>query len=191
MFDLEQSITDWRKQMLAAGIKTPVPLEELESHLREEIERQTRSGLSVQQAFDSAVQQIGQAKTLKSEFAKADRTKAIALRGLKSFLIIVFSAAVVALNIYLASELKAICLIDLGLLSFVLPFMASSRTPKNAADSKRRLHIVWTGQLLMGLCGFLINFSSHPVFGLAASIVSCIVFTLMLRQQIRAAVSRS
>ena len=40
MFDLEQSIADWRRQMLAAGIKTPVPLEELESHLREEIERQ-------------------------------------------------------------------------------------------------------------------------------------------------------
>ena len=39
MFDLEQSITNWRKQMLAAGIKSPVPLEELEIHLREEIER--------------------------------------------------------------------------------------------------------------------------------------------------------
>ena len=32
MFDLEQAIADWRRQMLAAGIKTPVPLEELKSH---------------------------------------------------------------------------------------------------------------------------------------------------------------
>ena len=34
MFDLEKSITRWREQMLAAGIKTPSPLEELENHLR-------------------------------------------------------------------------------------------------------------------------------------------------------------
>jgi len=37
MFSLEKSISEWRRQMLAAGIKTPVPLEELEIHLREEI----------------------------------------------------------------------------------------------------------------------------------------------------------
>jgi hypothetical protein len=29
MFKLEQSIMEWRRQMLAAGIKAPVPLEEL------------------------------------------------------------------------------------------------------------------------------------------------------------------
>ena len=52
MFDLEQSIADWRQQMLAAGIKTPVPLEELEIHLREEIERQMKSGLNEQDAFE-------------------------------------------------------------------------------------------------------------------------------------------
>ena len=56
--------------MLAAGIKTPVPLEELESHLREEIERQMRSGLSEQQAFGIAMEKIGQAHELKREFKK-------------------------------------------------------------------------------------------------------------------------
>jgi len=40
MFDLEQSVSDWRRQMLAAGIRTPVPLDELETHLREDIEQQ-------------------------------------------------------------------------------------------------------------------------------------------------------
>ena len=39
-----KSIAEWREQMLAAGIKTPVPLEELEIHLREEIEQQMKSG---------------------------------------------------------------------------------------------------------------------------------------------------
>ena len=70
MFDLEQSIAQWRQQMLAAGIKAPVPLEELESHLREEIERQIQSGASDQEAFQRTVLQIGQAKELKAEFGK-------------------------------------------------------------------------------------------------------------------------
>jgi hypothetical protein len=70
MFDLEKSIADWRQQMLAAGIKTPVPLEELEIHLREDIERQMQSGLSAQQAFGIAAEKIGQAPELKREFKK-------------------------------------------------------------------------------------------------------------------------
>ena len=57
--------------MLAAGITTPVPLEELEIHLREDIERQMRSGLSAQRAFGIAVEKIGQAPELKREFKKA------------------------------------------------------------------------------------------------------------------------
>jgi hypothetical protein len=74
MLNLEQSIADWRKQMLAAGIKTPVPLEELEIHLREEIERQIKLGLNEQKAFEISIQQIGQPKMLKSEFNKSERT---------------------------------------------------------------------------------------------------------------------
>jgi hypothetical protein len=71
MFDLENSIADWRKQMLAAGIKTPVPLEELETHLREEIEQQIKAGTSPQQAFEKSVQEMGDAGELKGEFSKA------------------------------------------------------------------------------------------------------------------------
>ena len=71
MFDLEKQISEWRQQMLAAGIKTPVPLEELEVHLREEIEQQKKAGLSELAAFNSAVQKIGQARVLKTEFRNA------------------------------------------------------------------------------------------------------------------------
>ena len=70
MFDLEKSIADWRQQMLDAGIKSPVPLEELENHLREEIEWQLRSGRSEPIAFAAAVRQIGGSAALKPEFAK-------------------------------------------------------------------------------------------------------------------------
>ncbi len=75
MSDLEKSIADWRRQMLAAGIKTPVPLEELESHLRDEIERQTKSGRSEAEAFESAVQIIGPAHTVRNEFEKVEETE--------------------------------------------------------------------------------------------------------------------
>jgi hypothetical protein len=75
MFNLEQSIAEWQQQMLAAGIKTPVPLEELEIHLREEIERQMKTGLNPQAAFTSAVQKLGPAHTVHNEFMKADQTQ--------------------------------------------------------------------------------------------------------------------
>ena len=72
MFNLETSIADWRRQMLAAGIQTPVPLEELEAHLREEIERRMKTGLSEAEAFTTAVQKIGQRHVLQNEFNKVE-----------------------------------------------------------------------------------------------------------------------
>ncbi len=76
MFNREQSIAVWRKQMLTAGINSPEPLEELESHLREEIERQMKSGLSLseQEAFNFSVRTIGQPGELKTEFEKVHKT---------------------------------------------------------------------------------------------------------------------
>ncbi len=73
MFDLEQSIAEWRRQMLAAGVKTPVPLEELESHLRDKIEQHMKSGLPGQRAFEVSVPHIGPPELLKNEFEKCER----------------------------------------------------------------------------------------------------------------------
>lgn len=75
MPDLEQLISNWRSQMLAAGIQTPVPLDELESHLREDIERQIQSGTNPQQAFENSVRQMGSVSALKNEFKKPCGTK--------------------------------------------------------------------------------------------------------------------
>lgn len=75
MFNLDQAIADWRRQMLAAGIKTPVPLDELESHLRDDVEQQVFSGSSAPQAFEIAVQRIGHAAVLECEFDKIGGTK--------------------------------------------------------------------------------------------------------------------
>lgn len=77
MPELEQLISDWRAQMLAAGIQSPAPLDELESHLRDEIDRQLKSGLGNAAAFQAAVQHIGQARALEKEFKKVGRGRRI------------------------------------------------------------------------------------------------------------------
>jgi hypothetical protein len=103
MFDLEQSIAEWRQRILAAGIKTLV-VEELENHLREEFELQILAGLDVPAAFDAAVRQIGRAPVIKTEFAKIERRsnfKAIRkmLAGVTA-LIVVFGIGLVGLFVW-------------------------------------------------------------------------------------------
>ena len=68
MNDLESLVARWRRDMLAAGMKSPVPLEELESHLRDDIEAQMRAGVETAQAFNAAVQRLGTARGLMAEF---------------------------------------------------------------------------------------------------------------------------
>jgi len=70
MFDLEKAIAEWRRQMLAAGVESPVPLEELEGHLREDVESQIHSGSNPQAAFHFAVRGMGASDDLAREFGK-------------------------------------------------------------------------------------------------------------------------
>jgi hypothetical protein len=76
MFNLDQAIADWRRQMSAAGIKSPDVLDELESHLREDLERRIGAGASAEQAFREAVIQVGTAEQLQPEFCKICRPHA-------------------------------------------------------------------------------------------------------------------
>jgi hypothetical protein len=73
MFKLDTAITEWRQHMLSAGVKTPVPLEELESHLLEDVEQQLQFGVSAPRAFEIAVRKIGRPNTLRNEFKKNER----------------------------------------------------------------------------------------------------------------------
>ena len=77
MFNLETAIEEWRIEMLAAGVKMPMPLEELELHLREEIEEQMRGGRSETEAFEAAVEKVGQAGVIKEEFMKIDNEQSM------------------------------------------------------------------------------------------------------------------
>lgn len=70
MFDLEPAISAWRRQMQASGIQTPLPLDELESHLREDIRVFQLNGKPPEQAFQMAVSRLGNPGPLRAEFNK-------------------------------------------------------------------------------------------------------------------------
>jgi hypothetical protein len=86
MFNLEQAISEWRRQMLATGVKALDILDELESHLRENIDEQIQAGTSPEQAFEIAARRIGDPDALRSEFAKLGGRWAFLIR-LKSALL--------------------------------------------------------------------------------------------------------
>jgi hypothetical protein len=108
MFNLDQAITEWRRQMDAVGIKTPSILDELESHLREDVERQMRSGIDAQKAFETAVQKIGPASALKHEFKKF--TLATVLEKLMVAVAVLF----VAFGIFLSTVTVFFCYLTPG-----------------------------------------------------------------------------
>ena len=93
-FDLEQAIAAWRQRMLAVGITAPVPMGELEEHLREEIERLVESGMEPEAAMWFAVEKMGRVQELKTEFAKIDHNK-----GLREQIQIQFAVGIVLLCI--------------------------------------------------------------------------------------------
>jgi hypothetical protein len=75
MFELERAVSDWRSEMYSRGIKGSRILDELENHLREDLEEQVRSGLDVQHAFESARTRLGQTNSLRMEFRKVRYTE--------------------------------------------------------------------------------------------------------------------
>ncbi len=87
MFDLERSIEEWRCRLLASGVKAPVPLEELEEHLREEVGQQMRLGATGQDAFETATRHMGEAGVIEKEFKKVEKTKPLLRRKVAWILI--------------------------------------------------------------------------------------------------------
>jgi len=66
---LQLIIKNWRKRMAAAGIRSSA-IDELEIHLREEIERLVASGRKPAEAYEIALHKIGQPDALSNEFGK-------------------------------------------------------------------------------------------------------------------------
>lgn len=72
--DTGDAIAEWRRAMLAGGIRSPETLDELESHLRDDAEQKRELGLSAEQAFADAAQQLGHVAALQTEFKKIQRS---------------------------------------------------------------------------------------------------------------------
>jgi hypothetical protein len=101
-FKLDEAIANWRNQIAAQGLKSREVLDELESHLREAMERRIRAGEEASKAFELATREIGEASALRKEFAKANTTRSAveklmlaACVVLMAFIVFLGAAAVV------------------------------------------------------------------------------------------------
>ena len=117
MFDVERAIAEWRQRMSAAGVKSERNLNELESHLRDDLARQLKLGSSAEVAFEFAVRKIGQSDAVATEFEKAAPAKEIRER-----------------------KIKLLCVVFTGLL-YLLPFVLSIPKPWIGFDPIQR----WLG----------------------------------------------
>lgn len=70
MFDIESEIRTWQNYLRSRGNFRESDLQELEAHLRDEMEDLCRTGLSQDEAFFIAVKRLGNTGSLSREFAK-------------------------------------------------------------------------------------------------------------------------
>jgi hypothetical protein len=75
MFELDSAITNWRNSLLVNQNITDNNVDELESHLRDEVDSLMLSGLSNEEAFMISTHRIGDQQTIDQEFAKVNTTE--------------------------------------------------------------------------------------------------------------------
>jgi len=206
MFDLDQAISEWRRQMAVGAIDSPEVLDELESHLREDALQQMRAGLSPQQAFNSAVQRLGQHDTIKTEFKKINAGTEV-LEKLMGLVVIILVGFIIWMSGYtflqmelsLSGQIVAYAAVGFTLLTacgwrYAVPFL-----PVIANRGKR----VTIGLICIGLgvvfsnlfCHFVLShFENHegqlPALGFWAvfpiALFACLGLALMMSADDRA-----
>jgi len=153
--------------MTAGGVKNSSVLDELESHLREDVERELRAGVEVQKAFAAAVQKLGPASALRNEFKKS-RAATVAEK-----LMIAVAVFVVAFGIFLSVVTLLFCygtnaerLVGLVAISLTLGTACGwpafvSRLP--VIHAKRKLQVTQVMCLAAGfvLCSIYIQVFVH------------------------------
>jgi hypothetical protein len=110
MHNLEKSIAEWRKTMMAAPAVSHETLDELENHLRENVEQLVRSGMTEPEAFEHAVAQLGGARMIGSEFRKLDQSTWLPVKEVIGF----------GLMSALAMMIFVIAQLDVGRMNFLL-----------------------------------------------------------------------
>lgn len=69
-FDIEEKISNWKAYLNSQGSFLPDDLEELETHLRDEIEALRKSGLDGEEAYFIGIKRLGKTDSLSREFYK-------------------------------------------------------------------------------------------------------------------------
>lgn len=163
MFNLDAAITNWRRQMAAGGIKSPAVLDELESHLREDVEQQMKSGSSAHQAFEAAGERIGQASALNSEFVKVGETPKARQQKFMRICCIVPAAfvALVGFSHSLTSEMSLQeRVLEFATVALVVLYLCSLPAffwfLPVVHDKRRRMTIQTAGTLIWLSCGAFI-----------------------------------
>lgn len=187
MFDLNQAISDWRRQMLDSGIKTPVPLDELENHLRDDVEDQMRSGSNAQQAFDTAVLRIGRAGALRGEFSKVGGRRDGQRRRFMRIYCVVFPILYSVICAY------GLLRIEMNVVERILGFTAVALTASPLwstpwfhkllpviRDGRTRMTIQIAGILSWLVCGLLFMNVVLPRLNLSESQIIVTVLWLMM-----------
>ena len=156
MFQIEQAITDWRKQM-STGLRDGDALDELENHLREEIARQNKAGVDEQKAFEAAVARIGNAAELNAQFKTARERRSwwqINLTGSSELERKMVEFLMLGVGLYLS-----------GGMSYCILFKRGSCSDMNPSQQASAL----TAALLIGL---LVAFGKylHPFLPVLASL---------------------
>jgi hypothetical protein len=164
MFNLEYAITLWRRQMATGGVKSRRVLDELESHLRDDIEQQVRSGINVEPAFLAAAERIGPASSLTTEFSKVRRPEPAARLKLLNASCIAFGALVMLIGAwtFLDSE-SSLLERNLGMFAVSVLALYSGSIPwlyRVIPDLKRALRIAG---VIVNLWIFLALFTALDV----------------------------
>ncbi len=79
MFERDRAISEWRQQMAAGGIRSPDALDELESHLRDDLGALVSGGIPEAQAFRLAASRLGDAGAVSLEFKKLHKSSSLPL----------------------------------------------------------------------------------------------------------------
>ena len=72
LFEMDREIVRWKAVLESGGGMLPEDIDELESHLRDEIESLEKSGLKADEAFLVSVKRIGSAEGLSQEYFKVN-----------------------------------------------------------------------------------------------------------------------
>jgi len=179
MFDLQRAITTWRQKMSSGGITSLEVLDELEAHLREDVERRMTAGADAPAAFKAATEAIGPAELLRGEFLKLESRRdariwcCLLFRILPVGMLLLNTWTLLAYALspweravgILAISTVCLCLIRLPKLCAALPPAAHERLAK-AIKLASTLLFFWPVLALLEALHFV-----HLRLGIVASVV--------------------